>query len=246
MNSRKPFSILFGTLCASCSLALALLAHAADDYVIYSPRVTQGETEVELRGFNTRDANPDINQTGMFGAAIAYSPTSWWKTELYNGPFVYGPAIAGTNYSGWEWENFFQLAPHGTYWADIGFLAAYVRNNQAGISNSLELGPLLEKETEETLQRLNLIWEKQVGVDLVGKFNFRATYMAGYKLEDAFVPGIEAYYRPADNAHQLGPGFSGEIHVGHEKNLEYSSALLYGLNQGAPARTFVFRVSSVF
>ena len=243
MSFRNKSLVLFGILGALSSLGLASSAHAADDYIIYSPRVTQGQTEVEMRGFNTRDASPDINQSGMFGAAIGYSPTSWWKTELYNGPFVYGPSIAGTNYSGWEWENFFQLASHDTYWADVGFLLAYVRNNQAGIANSLELGPLLEKETEATLQRLNLIWEKQVGVDLVGKFNFRATYMAGYKLEDAFVPGIEAYYRPADNAHQLGPGFSGEIHVGHEKSLEYSSALLYGLNQGAPARTFVFRVS---
>ncbi|NDU93210.1 MAG: hypothetical protein G3I10_11535 [Ferrovum sp.] len=246
MTFRNKHPVLSGTLGALLTLMQTSSALAADDYVVYSPRVKQGETEVELRGFNTRDANPDINQTGMFGAAIAYSPTSWWKTELYNGPFVYGPSIAGTNYSGWEWENFFQLAPHDTYWADVGFLLAYVRNNQVGVANSLELGPLLEKETEATLQRLNLIWEKQVGVDMVGKFNFRATYMAGYKLEDAFVPGIEAYYRPADNAHQLGPGFSGEIHVGHEKNLEYSSALLYGLNQGAPARTFVFRVSSVF
>lgn len=246
MTFRNKTPALFGTLSALLALAPAPSAHAGDDYVIYSPRVKQGETELELRGFNTRDASPDIDQTGMFGAAIAYSPTSWWKTEFYNGPFVYGPAIAGTHYGGWEWENFFQLAPHDAYWVDVGFLAAYVRNNQAGISNSLELGPLLEKETEATLQRLNLIWEKQVGVDLVGKFNFRATYMAGYKLEDAFVPGIEAYYRPADNAHQLGPGFSGEIHVGHEKSIEYSTALLYGLNQGAPARTFVFRMSSVF
>ncbi len=246
MRFRSRVSVLCGTITVLLQLVLTPAAHAGDDYVIYSPRVKQGETELELRGFNTRDANPDINQTGMFGAAIAYSPTSWWKTELYNGPFVYGPSIAGTHYSGWEWENFFQLAPHNAYWADIGFLMAYVRNNQAGLPNTLELGPLLEKETEATLQRLNLIWEKQVGVDLVGKFNFRATYMADYKLEDAFAPGIEAYYRPADNAHQLGPGFSGEIHVGHEKSLEYSSALLYGLNQGAPARTFVFRLSSVF
>ena len=222
-----------------------LTAAAGDDYIVYSPRVTQGEYEVEMRGFNTRDADPALDRTGIFGVALAYSPLSWWKTELYTGPVNYGP-VTGTHVGGVEWENFFQFTKTNEYWADVGMLVAYVRNTPNQISNSVEVGPLIEKETETTHQKLNLIWEKVVGVDLVGKFNFRATYMAGYKVEDAFVPGIEAYYRPADNSNQLGPGFSGEFHVGHEKTLEYSTAYLYGMNQGAPAHTLVLRISSVF
>ena len=227
---------------------LALMAPPAfsgDDYIVYSPLVTQGQSEIEMRGFNTRDADPAIDRSGIFGVAYAYSPLSWWKTELYSGPVNYGPLI-GTHLAGTEWENFFQLTEHDRYWADMGMLVAYVRNTPSRLSNSVEVGPLIEKETDTTHQKLNLIWEKQVGVDLVGKFNFRATYMGGYKVQDEFVPGIEAYYRPADNAHQLGPGVSGEFRVGHEKTLEYSTALLYGLNQGAPAKIYVARVSATF
>ena len=224
---------------------LPFTASAGDDYIVYSPRITQGEYEVEMRGFNTRDADPALDRSGIFGVALAYSPLSWWKTELYNGPVNYGP-VTGTHVGGVEWENFFQFTKTNEYWADVGMLVAYVRNTPNQLSNSVEVGPLIEKETETTHQKLNLIWEKVVGVDLVGKFNFRATYMAGYKLEDSFVPGIEAYYRPADNSNQLGPGFSGEFHVGHDKTLEYSTAFLYGMNQGAPAHTLVLRLSSVF
>ncbi len=216
-----------------------------DDYIIYSPKITQGQTEVELRGFNTRDANAAIDRSGVFGGALAYSPTAWWKTEIYSGPYNYAPAL-GTHLGGVEWENFFNVGSQEEYGADLGFMANYARYNASIYSNAVEIGPMIQRETESTQQRMNLIWQKTVGVDLVGKFDFRATYTAGYIVNDAFVPGFEAYYRPADNSNQLGPGFSGEYHLGHTQSLEYSTALLYGLNNGAPAHVFVFRVSSVF
>lgn len=245
------FKTSFPALAACTFLLLPMAVHAAgptgpgDDYVIYSPKITQGETEVELRGFNTRDANAAIDRTGVFGVALAYSPTAWWKTEIYSGPYNYAPAV-GTHLGGVEWENFFNVGSQEEYGADLGFMANYARYNASIYSNAVEVGPMVQRETESTQQRLNLIWQKTVGVDLVGKFDFRATYTAGYKVNDEFVPGLEAYYRPADNSNQLGPGFSGEYHLGHIQTLEYSTALLYGLNNGAPAHTFVFRVSSVF
>jgi hypothetical protein len=234
--------VFFATL---LTIIFSPLALGGDDYVVYSPSVTKGEAEIELRGFNTRDANSTIDRTGIFGVGIGYGFTSWWKAELYNGPFNYGPAN-GTHMNGYELENFFQLAEHGTYWVDPGFLVSYFRSTLPGVPNNVELGPLLQRETETTLQRLNLIWTKQVGMDLAGKFDFRATYMAGYKVRDSFVPGIEAYYLPADNARQIGPGFSGEVGLGHGHGLEYSAAVLFGINQGAPNRLFVMRVSGTF
>ncbi len=238
-------------LLAGAGLLLANAVHAAgptgpgDDYIIYSPKITQGQTEVELRGFNTRDANAAVDRSGVFGAALAYSPTAWWKTEIYSGPYNYAPAL-GTHLGGVEWENFFNVGSQEEYGADLGFMANYARYNASIYSNAVEVGPMVQRETESTQQRMNLIWQKTVGVDLVGKFDFRATYTAGYIVNDAFVPGFEAYYRPADNSNQLGPGFSGEYHWGHTQTLEYSTALLYGLNNGAPAHVFVFRISSVF
>lgn len=250
LRSRPDVSVC-SLLVASAALFLVSPANAAgptgpgDDYVIYSPKVTQGQTEVEFRGFNARDANATIDRTGVFGVALAYSPTAWWKTELYSGPNNYSPAL-GTHLGGVEWENFFNVGSQEEYGADLGFMANYARYNASIYSNAVEIGPMVQRETESTQQRMNLIWQKTVGVDLVGKFDFRASYTAGYIVNDAFVPGFEAYYRPADNSNQLGPGFSGEYHLSHTQTLEYSTALLYGLNNGAPAHVFVLRVSSVF
>jgi len=44
----------------------------------------------------------------------------------------------------------------------------------------------------------------------------------------------------------MGPAFSGELRMGQGDELEYSAALLYGLNQGAPDRTISIRLSYEF
>jgi hypothetical protein len=237
---RIPLLILW-----AASSTFVSSARAGDDFVIYSPHVTQGEAEIELRGFRYSDGNAGVDRSGMYGVGVGYGFTSWWKAELYSGPFEYGPET-DTHLRGAELENFFQLAKKGEYWVDPGFLVAYTHSNQPGVANRVEFGPLLQKDSEATIQRLNLLWEKEIGSNASGKYNFRAAYMAGYKITEAFAPGIEAFYRPNDNARQIGPGFSGEVEVGHEKSIEYSGSLLYGINEGAPARTLVLRVSYVF
>jgi hypothetical protein len=227
-------------------LALAMThAHAGDDYIVYSPHVDKGELEVEARGYRSSDADKTVDGCGMAGLALAYSPLSWWKTELYAGPLERDP-VAGTHFRGVEWENFIQLAEKGEHWVDTGLLLAYAHNNNPATPNSLELGALFQKDTPLLLNRLNLIWEKPSGVDFFGKFNFRAAYAGGVRLWDAFAPGVEAFYRPNDNSRQVGPAFSGKLKVGHEQALEYSAALVYGINHWGPEKTFILRASLVF
>jgi hypothetical protein len=231
--------------CLIASVAIPV-AHADDDFIVYSPHVTQGQSEVELRGYRFSDGRSSFDRYGAFEAAIAHTFTSWWKTEVYVGEYEYGPTL-GTHLAGYEFENTFQLADQGRFWADPGFLLSYVHRNDVGAPDSLEFGPLLEKQSGRIIQRLNLIWEKELGANAEGQYNFRSAYSAGYKVETAFVPGIEAYYRPADNAHQIGPALAGEARAGDRgEELEYSMALLYGVNQGAPDRTFVLRVAYEF
>lgn len=229
----------------ACLVFGASNARAEDDYVIYSPMVTQGETEVELRGYQMSAGNPALDRSGSFGVAAAYSPTSWWKSELYTGPFDYSPTLDPMR-RGYEWENIFQLADHGEFWADPGLLVSYVQSNLPGVPNAMEITPLLERNTEEYIQRLNVVFQKLLGVNWMGRYNMRASYMADYKLSEEFSPGIEAYYFPTDNTHQMGPGFSGEWSYAEHRNLEYSGALLYGIYQGYVARSLVLRVSTVF
>ena len=217
---------------------------AANDYAVYSPHVVQGQKEIELRGFTYRDSTA-LDGTGANEMSIAYGVNRWWKTELYAARFAYGQD--GVRHPvGYEFENTFQLADVGEYWADPGFVLSYVHNKQPDTPSSVEFGPLFEKRSGHVDQRINFIWEKQVGSQAGGKYAFRTAYSFGYKIRSGFIPGFEAYYRPVDNANQLGPAISGELRTAQGSEFEYSVAILYGLNQLAPRKTLVFRLEYGF
>ncbi len=128
-------------------------------------------------------------------------------------------------------------------------MASYGLNRQPGIPNVDEFGPLLEKMSGHIDQRLNLIWEKQLGGGASGTYAFRSAYSIGYNINlgrSTISPGMEAYYRPADNSHQLGPMLSGEIRTGRGSELEYSAGVVYGVNSGAPDKTWLGRLEYEF
>ena len=234
-----------GGFFAAILVFAALAARADDDFIVYSPHVAQGQSEVEVRGYTYQDPRNGLNGMGAFETAVAHTFTSWWKAELYTTEYTRDPVL-GTHLSGQELENIFQLAEAGEYWVDPGFLASYIHSHQPGVPDGTEFGPLLEKQVGPLLQRLNLIWQKDFGGNASGKYNFRSAYSLGYQINTSVVPGLEAYYRPTDDAHQIGPAFSGELPLGHGDELEYSTALLYGVNRGAPDRTVVMRVAYEF
>lgn len=226
----------------------AKIVHADNDFIIYSPWVMQGQSEIEVRGFGTQDARSEQNGAGGYNISVAHAFTGWWKAEVYVGEFNRDPG--GTMYySGNEFENTFQLTPSGEYWADIGLLASYAYAKQPGMVNSLEFGPLFEKLSGKIDQRLNLIWVRPVGSGDGGSNEFRSAYSISYKMnfdKATFSPGIEAYYRPSDNANQLGPMFSGELRTETGSELEYSIGVVFGVNQGAPDKTLVARLEYDF
>ncbi|MHB1677159.1 MAG: hypothetical protein ACYCSS_06445 [Sulfuriferula sp.] len=234
--------------CAAAIAVLAMLFGASargDDFIVYSPYVTQGQNEIELRGFSYNDPNVNINGGGGYEVAIAHAVTSWWKPELYIGRFEMNPG-APAHFAGYEFENTFQLTEPGEYWADIGMLASYEYNQQPGIPDALEFGPLIEKRSGRIDQRLNLIWEKEVGVGSTANYAFRAAYTMNYQINTQFAPGFEAYYRPGDHAYQIGPDFSGELAGASGKEFEYSVGMVFGVNQDAPDQTLIVRLEYEF
>lgn len=214
-----------------------------DDFIIYSPLVNQGQSEVEARGFITSDKRQDLNRNGAYEFSIAHSFTDYWKTELYLGQFNHGPT-QGTTLGGYEWENTFQLTETGKYWLDTGLLVSVVHNNNA--PDSLEFGPLLEKRWGHFIHRMNLLWNKELGKNASQNWQFRTGYSLGYKVSTELVPGLEYYVRPADNARQVGPALSGEWILGAGQEIEYSTTLLFGTINGAPDKTWVMRVAYEF
>ena len=232
-------------LLAILSIAWGSAARADDDFIVYSPYVTAGQSELELRGHQQYDGDPalDGERSYLFSAAHAF--TSWWHPEIYVATYEREPG--GPNrLQGYEFENIFQLTDQGQYWADFGFIASYVYNKQPGVPGVVEFGPLIEKKSGRVDQRLNFIWEKQFGSGAEGQYHLRGTYAASYSFSQAFAPGFEAYDRPADDSRQLGPALTGEVDMESGNEFEYSLAWLLGLNRGAPDRVLALRLEFEF
>jgi hypothetical protein len=246
MNKRcLTMRILILAILTNASLKAA---YADNDFIVYSPYVVQGQSEVEAYGFISRDSRSDLNGATGTNLSIGHAVTSWWKPEVYVGEFNRDPG--GSNHpSGYELENTFQLGSPGEYWADIGFLASYAHNKLPEVVSYAEFGPLFEKISGHIDQRLNLIWEKQIGGDASGAYPFRAAYSINYNVHSeniTYSPGIEAYYRPHDNAYQIGPVLAGELRTGQGNEMEYSIGVVFGTNPGAPDKTLLARVEYEF
>ena len=237
-------SLAAGALLAATAFT-GLAARADDDFVIYEPYVTQGQSEVEFRGHQQGDGDPTLGGERAYEISVAHAFTDWWKPEIYVATYEREPGGANT-FDGREFENTFQLTDQGEYWADFGFLGSYEYKSQPGETSVLEFGPLIEKQSGRIQQRLNLIWEKQLGGGADRKYEVRGDYLATYSFTSALAPGFEAYYRPADSSHQIGPALYGEIASSRGNEFEYSTALIFGINKGAPNRTFVLRMEYEF
>ena len=236
---------LLGLMFAAGATLLGGGARADDDFIVYSPYVTEGQSEIEFRSHQQFDADPGLSDERAYVISLSHSFTSWWRPEIYVGSYE-REAGQPNQLQGYEFENTFQLTDQGEYWADFGFLASYEYNTQPGQNDVMEFGPLFEKHIGHIDQRLNFIWEKQVGSGADRHYEFRGSYAASYEFDPMIAAGFEAYYRPGDTAHQIGPAINGEFASARGNELEYSIAYLFGLNKGAPNRTLALRLEYEF
>ncbi|HQT81729.1 MAG: hypothetical protein B7Z60_05880 [Ferrovum sp. 37-45-19] len=218
---------------------------ADDDYVVYSPHVVKGQTELESRAYAVSDSRPGFAPSNGYLVSLGHTFTDYWKSEVYFAEYQHLPGSGNALY-GHEWENTFQLSERGEYAVDWGFLAAYSQHILPGVADSLELGPLIEKDLGRLQQRLNLLVEKDVFANATLRYAPRAGYALSYRVTNQFQPGFEAYYRPIDHAHQIGPMLQGELFLPHGKEIEYAFGVLRGLNNGAPQNVIIARMSYEF
>ncbi len=225
-------------------LAAAGVARA-DDFIVYSPHVFASQSEVEVRGYRYADWRSELGGSAA-ELSIAYGVADWWKPEFYVAEFEKTPDTRGY-FKGFEFENTFQLTPPGKYVADFGFLAAFEHNIAAGLLNTVEFGPLIEKTAGRFTHTANLIWEKEVGSGADRHYAFRCSYSGTYAVSQAFRPGIEAYGRPGDRAYQAGPIATGERHIpGTTGSLEYRIGMVAGINAAAPRQTWLLQLEYEF
>lgn len=226
----------------------ARVACADNDFIVYSPTVVKGQSEVEIYSFDFMDGRDNLNTTNGSNISVAHTFTNWWKTEVYVGEFNRDPG-GSTHLSGYELDNTFQLTTPGEYWADIGVLASYTYNKQHGIANRVDFGPILEKLSGHIEQRLNMFWQRAIGSGDNGSNKFLTSYSISYKFnagEATYSPGLEAYYRPGDNSNQIGPVFYGELRTNAGSEFEYSLGIVFGISQGAPNKTLLARLEYDF
>lgn len=249
----SPWGARYGRRsCRAAALVVVLLiagagtAARADDFIVYSPHVNQGQSEIELRGFYTGDGRSGFGGRAAGELSYSYAFTGWWKPEVYVAEYEKNPGES-EGLVGYEFENTFQFTQPGQYWADVGFLASLELPNTGGEKDRLEFGPLFEKTSGRFDHRLNLIWEKEIGAGASRHYEFRYSYAGTYALSEAFQPGIEFYGRPDDHAYQAGPVVHGEWHVpGTTGGLEYRVGVLQGINAGAPRRTWLAQIEYEF
>ncbi|HEY1990907.1 MAG TPA: hypothetical protein VGH71_00490, partial [Gammaproteobacteria bacterium] len=72
-------------------LAAAGAAQADDDFIVYSPYVTEGQSEVEFRSHQQFDADPALSDERAYVISVAHSFTGWWRPELYVGSYEREP-----------------------------------------------------------------------------------------------------------------------------------------------------------
>ena len=236
---KSRFLLLLGLLAAVGA------ARASDDFIVYSPYVTDGQSEIEFRGHKQYDEDPGLDGERAYLVSVAHAFNSWWKPEIYFGRYERAPGSANT-FEGYEFENTVQLTEQGHYWADVGFLASYEYNKLPDEPGVLEFGPLFEKHTGNIDHRFNMIWEKELGGGARRHYQFRASYAATYRVSTLLQPGVEVYYRPDDNSHQIGPALNGEIAAVSGNELEFHLAYLFGLNHDAANGTLALRLEYEF
>ena len=216
-----------------------------NEYNVYSPYVTEGQSEFELRATQYRDSSTLVDASRGYVMSFAHAFTGWWKPEVYFAKYERDPRLPN-ELTGYEFENTFQLTDPGQYWADVGFLASYEYSSHLSSANALEYGPLFEQQTGHFRQRLNLIWEKEVGrLREDNGVEFRAAYNVSYLWRDTLAPGLDFFAHPQKDVYQLGPSVSGEWHMGSSE-IEYDGGVVFNLGHKGPDATLLLRLEYEF
>ncbi|HEX4986349.1 MAG TPA: hypothetical protein VFV71_09835, partial [Burkholderiales bacterium] len=206
----------------------------AAPYKVYSPHVVRGENEVEYRGFHDVDDDGSIGGTEQHVIALGRGFTDNWFSEIYS---VNGKDPGSSlRHTGFEWENLFQLAEPGQYWADFGLLLEYEALNR-GSPDEIAIGPIFEKAIGPWVTTLNFLFEQEVGSGRTSGTTFAYAARVRYLLRPQFEPAVEFFGEPGrfghfgsfnGQEHWVGPAFYGSVGVGTGKKLSYSASCLFG------------------
>lgn len=219
-------------------LASGLLASSARAGEVLSPYVVQGEFEFEQQGLVAHDHNPENSNGQNYIAALGYSPTAWWRTEL-EGEFEHaaGPD-QNLRYQSLNSENTFALAEPGEYWIDPAFFFEmdFARDSDP---NTIITGFLGATTAGPFAETFNLLLHKDYGPGAT-PLGFIYSNQLKYRLRPWLEPGFEIFgdtdgkAKFSDQQLQIGPGIFGKIYTFNGQALKYQLAYLFGATPAAP------------
>ncbi|MGE5539379.1 MAG: hypothetical protein ACM30I_12240 [Gemmatimonas sp.] len=237
MNKSLPLL----ALCAVAAFALPARA----EFQVRSPTVDYQEIEIEHNGSVTFDrGGSDKNHKQSYTTEIGYGVTPWWKLAV-EGEWG-ADADQRTRYQATTLESVFQLTPQGKYWADVGLFVEYSRSNRRGNPDTVEFGPIVQKETDgffdsNLLHTANLFVEREVGHNHGDSTAFEYAWQSRLRLNQYFEPGAEFYGtvgkidRPGkftDQEHRFGPMFAGGFRLSPGwGELKYELGYLFAMTQ---------------
>jgi hypothetical protein len=241
------------TLLSAALFAAHLSAAHAAPFKVYSPVVESGVTEIEYRGFRDYDRRSEVNRSQTHKLGVGHGYGTWW-TEIY--AEVEKEGGESLKLESLEWENLFQLAPQGKYWADTGVLIEYEHAARGGDPDKLVLAPLIEKELAPRLiATINLRFVREIGGNAANGTGFEYAARLKYNYDPHLEPAIEFYGDPGrinhfppreEQSHWIGPALYGKAKLGNSHALVYSMALLFGTTREASDRRAVMRLEYEF
>lgn len=231
-----------GVLAALFTLLAPALVHASPNDYVHTPRVEEGEKEVDFKWGTEKFKDGTSGNATSIGFGLGMN--SWWSTELY-GKWK-REAGAASGFDAIEWENKFQLTETGKYPVEVGLLLEIERPKDRSEGDELTFGPLLQSEWGLVQGNLNLLWQKHVRT--TEHFDTELHYEAElkYRASERFEWGAQAFgsFGPWDHwsstsvqEHKLGPAVFGRVRVGTKQAIRYNAALLFGATNASPRTT---------
>jgi hypothetical protein len=207
-------------------VTLGYISNASAYYLIYSPYVEYGETEVELYGHNVNDNASAMDDTQQYVVEIARGITPSLslelKAEISNTP------VNGTNTDAIALEGIYQLSEQGEWWLDVGLYAEAVYELENDEIEEYEFGPILARDFGDTTLTTNIIAEYEKDESKIeSKINLKWAWRYMSQLQ----PAIEAYTTEYEKL--AGPVISGKIKYSDTK-YGYEIGWLTALDKNSP------------
>jgi len=221
------------------------------DY-LYSPRVEEGEREIDTKFGMQNPKNSQDNKLSGASIGFGYGVNSWWFTEIYGKNSWDGNT---SEFDAIEWENKFQLTETGKYPVDLGFLIELERPQNRAEGYEAKYGFLLQSEWAKWQFNLNLL----IKGHYLGTEN-QGTYLGyqgqvKYRYQPTLEFGVQAYswlgqlnnWDPNQQQEtSVGPAVFGKIKLGKKEAIVYNMSYLFGTTAASPNNTIRLQLEYEF